>query len=111
MPPVRSIASHASPQTNAATAPFSRSASACTCALRSSLVWCRCLVPTEPGWLAKPCPTRTPRRGPARLLVSTNRTLTYDVLGGLLPADVEARDAAELARTLREIDELDTDPP
>jgi len=37
--------------------------------------------------------------------------LTYDVLGGLLPADVEARNAAELTRTRREIDELDTDPP
>jgi hypothetical protein len=47
----------------------------------------------------------------ARLLAGTNHTLTHDVLGTFLRPDVEARDAAELARTLAEIDEPDTDPP
>lgn len=41
----------------------------------------------------------------ARLLAGTTHTLTYDTLGNLIPADVAAQAAAELADTLRRIGE------
>ena len=44
----------------------------------------------------------------ARLLASTTHTLTYDTLGSLIPADVAVQAAAELADTLRRIDDSDT---
>ncbi|TQM43906.1 hypothetical protein [Pseudonocardia cypriaca] len=40
-----------------------------------------------------------------------DHTLTYNVLGAFLPPDVEAGAAANLARTLREIDEQGGYPP
>lgn len=40
----------------------------------------------------------------ARLLASTNHTLTTEILGMLLPPDVHQQRAAELAETLDEID-------
>lgn len=41
----------------------------------------------------------------ARLLASTNHTLTTEILGMLLPPDVHQQRAAELAETLDEIDQ------
>lgn len=45
----------------------------------------------------------------ARLLASMKHTLTYDVIGAVVPADVERQAAEDLAQTLREIDERDAD--
>lgn len=44
----------------------------------------------------------------ARLLASAKHSLTYDVLGGIIPTDVRMQAAADLADTLRRIDESDT---
>lgn len=44
----------------------------------------------------------------ARLLASTQHSLTYDVVGNMVGADVEAQAAEDLAQTLREIDESET---
>jgi hypothetical protein len=41
----------------------------------------------------------------ARLLASTRHTFTYDVVGNIVGAEVEAQAAAELAQTSRDIDE------
>jgi hypothetical protein len=46
----------------------------------------------------------------AKLLAATEHSFTYDVLGSMLPSDMEARDAAQLAETLRQIDESDEPP-
>lgn len=44
------------------------------------------------------------RRARERLLASTSHTLTFDILGALLPAEMEQEPAAELAARLEEID-------
>jgi hypothetical protein len=43
-----------------------------------------------------------------RLPASTRHTLTYDVVGNLVGAEVEAQAATELAQTLRDIDDAET---
>ena len=53
------------------------------------------------------------RRARERLLASTSHTLTFDILGAMLPVEVEQESAAELSARLEEIDRAPDpgDPP